>query len=57
MPPKKPSYRVIGRIWPLPLGTAMFFAATEAWDRRASKGSAGRRISIPTGEVPTLNSR
>jgi NTE family protein len=53
-PPEQPSYRAIGRIWPLPLGKAMFFAATEAWDRKASKASLVRTISIPTGEVPTL---
>ncbi len=53
-PPEQPSYRAIGRIWPLPLGKAMFFAATEAWDRKSSKASSVRTISIPTGEVPTL---
>jgi NTE family protein len=53
-PPEEPSYRAIGRIWPLPLGKAMFLAATEAWDRKSSKASAVRTISIPTGAVPTL---
>ena len=53
-PPEQPSYRMIGRIWPLPLGKAMFFAATEAWDRKSSKASRVRTVSIPTGEVPTL---
>ena len=53
-PPEQPSYRTIGRIWPLPLGKAMFFATTEAWDRKVSKASLVRTISIPTGEVPTL---
>jgi len=52
--PEKPSYRAIGRVWPLPLGKAMFFAATEAWDRKSSKASAVRTIRIPTGDVPTL---
>jgi NTE family protein len=54
-PPEEPSYRLIPRpLWMLPLGKAMFFAATEAWDRKASKASAVRTISIPTGVVPTL---
>jgi NTE family protein len=54
-PPETPSYRHIPRpLWQVPLGKAMFSAATEAWDRKASKASAVRTISIPTGVVPTL---
>jgi NTE family protein len=53
-PPEQPSYRTIGRVWPLPLGKAMFFAATEAWDRKSSQATAVRTISVPTGDVPTL---
>jgi NTE family protein len=55
MPPETPSYRVIPRpFWQIPLGKAMFYSATEAWDRKSSKASQVRTISIPTGEVPTL---
>ena len=55
LPPETPSYRHIPRpLWQIPLGKAMFFSATEAWDRKSSKASAVRTISIPTGEVPTL---
>jgi NTE family protein len=55
MPPETPSYRVIPRpLWQIPLGKAMFYSATEAWDRKSSKASAVRTISIPTGAVPTL---
>jgi NTE family protein len=55
-PPESPSYRHIPRpLWQLPLGKAMFFSATEAWDRRLSQASKVRTISIPTGSVPTLN--
>jgi NTE family protein len=54
-PPESPSYRAIPRpLWPVPLGKAMFFSATEAFDRWSSKATAVRTISIPTGEVPTL---
>ena len=54
-PPESPAYRAIPRpLWQLPLGKAMFYSATEAWDRKASKASAVRTISIPTGAVPTL---
>jgi NTE family protein len=54
-PPETPSYRVIPRpFWQIPLGKAMFYSATEAWDRKVSKASLVRTISIPTGEVPTL---
>jgi NTE family protein len=54
-PPETPSYRVIPRpFWQIPLGKAMFYSATEAWDRKSSKASQVRTISIPTGEVPTL---
>jgi NTE family protein len=55
MPPETPSYRVIPRpLWQIPLGKAMFYSATEAWDRKSSKASRVRTISIPTGAVPTL---
>jgi len=48
-------YRKVPRpLWPVPLGKAMFFAATEAWDRRMAKESQVRTVSIPTGTVPTL---
>jgi len=54
-PPESPVYRMIPRpLWQIPLGKAMFYSATEAWDRKASKASAVRTISIPTGAVPTL---
>jgi NTE family protein len=54
-PPETPSYRHIPRpLWQIPLGKAMFYSATEAWDRKSSKASAVRTISIPTGAVPTL---
>ncbi len=54
-PPETPSYRHIPRpLWQIPLGKAMFMSATEAWDRKSSKASAVRTISIPTGAVPTL---
>jgi NTE family protein len=54
-PPEEPPYRRIPRpLWQLPLGKAMFFSATEAWDRKLSVASAVRTISIPTGAVPTL---
>jgi NTE family protein len=53
--PEAPPYREVPRpFWPLPLGKAMFFAATEAWDRRMAKDSEVRTVSIPTGKVPTL---
>jgi NTE family protein len=53
--PETPPYREIPRpFWPLPLGKAMFFAATEAWDRRMAKSSEVRTVSIPTGDIPTL---
>jgi NTE family protein len=54
-PPERPTYRAIPRpLWQLPLAKAMFFSATEAWDRKLSRASAVRTISIPTGTVPTL---
>jgi NTE family protein len=54
-PPETPSYRHIPRpLWQIPLGKAMFFSATEAWDRKSSRASSVRTISIPTGAVPTL---
>jgi NTE family protein len=54
-PPERPPYRAIPKLlWQLPLAKAMFFSATEAWDRRLSQASAVRTISIPTGSVPTL---
>jgi NTE family protein len=54
-PRERPTYRAIPRpLWQLPLAKAMFFSATEAWDRRLSRASAVRTISIPTGAVPTL---
>ena len=54
-PPERPPYRRVPRpLWQLPLGKAMFFAATEAWDQRLSKASRVRTIGIPTGNVPTL---
>jgi NTE family protein len=54
-PPEELSYRPIPqRLWPLPLGKAMFFSATEAWDRRVSQATSVRTISIPTGDVKTL---
>jgi NTE family protein len=53
--PESPPYRRVPRpFWPVPLGRAMFFAATEAWDRRMAKDTGVRTVSIPTGEVPTL---
>jgi NTE family protein len=56
-PPERPSYRSIRRppMWELGLAKAMFFAATEAWDRRMSRATSVRTISIGTGDVPTLN--
>jgi NTE family protein len=52
---ESPPYRKVPRpFWPVPLGKAMFFAATEAWDRRVSKATQVRTVSIPTGQVPTL---
>jgi NTE family protein len=54
-PPERLSYRLIRRpLWPLPLGKAMFFSATEAWDRRISQATKVRTVSIPTGDVKTL---
>lgn len=54
-PPESPAYRMIPRpLWQIPLGKAMFYSATEAWDRKSSKASSVRTISIPTGAVPTL---
>jgi NTE family protein len=54
-PPEAASYRRVPRaLWPIPLAKAMFFAATEAWDRRMSAATVARTISIPTGSVPTL---
>jgi NTE family protein len=54
-PPERPTYRRVPRpLWQLPLAKAMFFSATEAWDRRLSRASAVRTVSIPTGAVPTL---
>ena len=32
----------------------MFYSATEAWDRKSSKASSVRTVTIPTGAVPTL---
>jgi NTE family protein len=53
--PEAPPYREVPRpLWPVPLGKAMFFAATEAWDRWMAKDSEVRTVSIPTGDVPTL---
>jgi len=53
--PEHPPYRRVPRpLWQLPLAKAIFFSATEAWDRKLSKASAVRTISIPTGDVPTL---
>jgi NTE family protein len=54
-PPEHPTYRRVPRpLWPLPLAKAMFFSATEAWDRKLSQASSARTVSIPTGAVPTL---
>jgi NTE family protein len=54
-PPERPPYRNVPKLlWQLPLAKAMFYSATEAWDRRLSQASAVRTISIPTGAVPTL---
>ena len=54
-PEAPPSRREIPRLfWPLPMAKAMFFAATEAWDRRTSKATRVRTVSIPTGEIKTL---
>ena len=54
--PESPSRREIPRLlWPLPMAKAMFFAATEAWDRRTSKATRVRTVSIPTGEIKTLD--
>jgi NTE family protein len=54
-PPERPPYRRVPRpLWQLPLGKAMFFAATEAWDQRLSQATLVRTIRIPTGDVPTL---
>jgi NTE family protein len=54
--PESPPYREIPRIlWPLPMAKAMFFAATEAWDRRTSKATRVRTVSIPTAEIKTLD--
>lgn len=51
-----PPYRGVSRpFWALPMARAMFFAATEAWDRRMSRMSEVRTVSIPTGAVSTLN--
>ena len=53
---ESPPYRAIPRLlWPLPMAKAMFFAATEAWDLHASKSTRVRTVSIPTGEVRTLD--
>jgi NTE family protein len=55
-PPERPPYRRVPRpLWQLPLGKAMFFAATEAWDQRLSQATLVRTIRIPTGDVPTLD--
>jgi len=55
-PPEEPSLRHVPRpLWPLPLAKAMFFAATEAWDRKLSEASSARTISIPTHAVGTLD--
>jgi NTE family protein len=55
-PPERPPYRRVPRpLWQLPLGKAMFFAATEAWDQRLSQATLVRTIRIPTGNVPTLD--
>jgi NTE family protein len=54
-PPERPAYRRIPKpLWQLPLAKAMFYSATEAWDRKLSLASEVRTISIPTGAVPTL---
>jgi NTE family protein len=54
-PPEQPPYRNVPRpLWQFPLAKAIFFSATEAWDRKLSKASEVRTISIPTGDVPTL---
>ena len=55
--PEAPPYRRCPqRLWPLHLTKAMFLAATEAWDRKKlAETTAVRTISIPTGDVPTLD--
>jgi NTE family protein len=54
-PPESPNYRLIPRpLWQIPLGKAMFYSATEAFDQRSSLATRVRTISIPTGTVPTL---
>jgi NTE family protein len=56
-PPEEPPYRPCPKpLWPIHLTKAMFLAATEAWDRKKlSEPTAVRTISIPTGNVRTLN--
>lgn len=55
--PEQPPYREVrGPLWPVPLAKAMFFAATEAWDRRKmSEMTRVRTVNIPTGAVSTLD--
>jgi len=51
-----PDYRRIGRpLWELPLAKAILHASMSAWDQRLERSSAVRTISIPTGNVGTLD--
>jgi NTE family protein len=51
-----PPYQSIRRpLWELPLAKAMLHAAMTAWDERLELSSAVRTVSIPTGDVSTLN--
>ena len=57
-PEEEPPHRLVRRpLWPPPLAKAMFFAATEAWDRRMSRTTGVRTVSVPTGDVSTLDFR
>jgi NTE family protein len=54
-PAQPPYHDVPRRLWPIPLARAIFASATEAWNLRMSEASTVRTVSVPTGEVKTLN--
>jgi NTE family protein len=53
---EEPPYNEVSRpLWELPMAKALFVTAMEAWDVRMSARSFARTVSIPTGEIKTLD--